>query len=168
MLTKDNVVAAVKHKIAKFGGITPTIMIEGTDGSEFSPLPQLPEALKLSVLEALGFTLATENRIGELVQLFLVAEAWRSSRNGAHPALRPQHDPNHVECVMVFHYRVASETRRMVVYDIVRNEAGELTELKPLDQLQAETSAAESPPLDALLRGFKRGWRWRDTGASAA
>ncbi len=168
MKTIDEIMTAAKQQLARYGRLMPTILVEGTGGSEAFPLPDLTEELKLSLLDALGDTLAREDRVGELLQLFLVAEAWRSARNGAHPALRPQHDPQRVECVMAFHYRVASETRRMVVYDIVRNEAGELTELKPLDQLQAETSAAESPPLDALLRGFKRGWRRRDTGASAA
>ena len=48
----------------------------------------------------MGYTCAVENRIGELRQVFLVAEGWRSSRNGPHPALRPEHALDRVEVVM--------------------------------------------------------------------
>lgn len=59
----------------------PAFDVEGTGGSEAVLLPDLPEAIKLSVLEGLGYTLAVEDRVGELAQVFLVAEGWRSARN---------------------------------------------------------------------------------------
>ncbi len=168
MKTTDDIVLIAKKMLTKYGRLEPKLVIEGSAGLEAVPLPDLPKPAKLSVLEALGYTLAKDDRIGNLAQLFLVAEGWRSSRNGPHAALRPQHDPDRVECVMVFQYRAEPEARRMVVYDLVRNAAGEPTELKRLEQPNKEGSAVESPPLDALLRGFTRGRRRRDTGASAA
>lgn len=154
MKTIDEVVITAKEQLTRFGRLLPTILIEGTNGNEAIPLPDLAEPQKLSVLEALGFTYARENRVGKLVQLFLVAEAWRSTRNGPHPSLKPQHDPKRVECVMVSHYRIEPEARRMSVYDIVRNDAGELIELTALPN---QGHAVESPPLDAMILGFKRG-----------
>ncbi len=116
--------------MTKHGRMDPKFLIEGSAGSEAAPLPDLPEVAKLSVLEALDYTLAAENRIGRLEQLFLVAEGWRSGRDGPHVSLRPQHDPDRVEGMMVFHYQAEPETRRMILYDIVRDNAGELAEFK--------------------------------------
>lgn len=158
MLTLDKIISGAKHKIARFGGLEPTIFVEGTNNLEIAPLPDLSESLKHAVLEALGFTLAKENRVGELVQLFLVSEGWRVRRRaneGYRGALQPKHAPDRIECVMVFRYQVRPETRRMILYDIVRNNAGELTELRPVTTPSGER--VESPTLDALLRGFQRG-----------
>ncbi len=155
MNTLDDIVRAAKRQLAKDGSLQPTILIEGTSGSQALPLPELAEALKLSVLEALGYTYAQEHRIGELQQLFLIAEGWRSKRTGSHSALQPQFDPDRVECVMVFHYLAAPETRRMILYDLIRNQRGEVAELKAHPLPQNET--VESPTLDALMRGFTRG-----------
>lgn len=43
----------------------------------------------------------------------------------------------------------------MVVYDLIRNDGGEPTELKLTTKAEAER--VESPTLDALIRGFRRG-----------
>ena len=52
--------------MAKYGRLEPNLVIEGSTGSETVPLPDLPEPAKLSVLEALGYTLAAEDRIGRV------------------------------------------------------------------------------------------------------
>ena len=166
MKTLDDVMTAAKHQLTRFGRLPPTILIDGTAASETAPLPQVDEALKLSVLEALGFTVAKENRVGKLLQLFLVAEGWRSRRNGPHKALRPEYDPDRVECVMVFCYQAEPEARQMALYDLVRNAAGEPTALALVAQPQSD--AVESPPLEAVLRGFKRGWRRSNPEPTAA
>jgi hypothetical protein len=152
------VIAAAKQQLTRSGRIPPTILIEGTTATETTLLPELDEVLKHSVLEALGFTLATEHRMGSLVQLFLVFEAWRVQRRaneGYRGALQPKHAPDRIECGTVVRYQAEPETRQMVIYDMVRNTAGELTELTLTTN--AEAKRVESPTLDALIRGFRRG-----------
>jgi hypothetical protein len=90
----------------------------------------------------------------------LVAEGWRGCRNGPHAALRPEHDPDRVECVMVCRYRAKPETREMVVYGVVRNATGEPIELEPLAGSREEAREGESPPVEALVRGY-----WQATTA---
>ncbi len=151
--TPDDVVDYAKKHLTKYGQLSPTLLIYGSTGNEVAPLPDLAEEMKLSLLEAFGYTLASEQRIGQLDRLFLLAEGWRSTRNGPHASLRPQHDPDRIESLMVFCYQAADDSRRMVLYDQVRDQRGELVELKALP----EAENVESPPLDAFIRGFKRG-----------
>lgn len=128
----NDIVLIAKKMLTAHGRLEPKLVIEGSTELETVPLPDLPEQAKLSVLEALGYTLASEGKIGHLEQIFLVAEGWRGTRNGPHAALRPQHDPNRVESLMVFHYQAKDDSRQMTIYDMVRNERGELIELKAL------------------------------------
>jgi len=155
MKTLEDVTAIAKRQLAQFGRLHPTIVIEGTRASETAPLPDAPEAIKLSLLEGLGFTLAAERRIGDLVQLFLVSEGWVSRNAAPHPALQPRHDPERIETVMACSYQVNDDAQQMALYSLIRDESGELTELRALPL--ASTGTAESPPLEAIARGFKRG-----------
>ncbi len=66
-------VGITKNHLTKHGRIPPTIVIEGTRGEDTRLQPHVAEHLKLSILEALGYTMAKDNAVGELVQLFLVA-----------------------------------------------------------------------------------------------
>src|SRR5262245_64359383 len=112
----EDVIALVKRLLAKHGGLDPILLIEGTTGTETKPLPDADEAIKLALMEALGFVLAREDRIGELRQFFLVAEGWRSHQPYHHGLLmtQPRHDPDRVEVVMVSRYREPEGSKEMV------------------------------------------------------
>ena len=58
---------------------------------------------------------------------------------------------------MIFSYEAGSEARRMALYDLIRNQQGDVIELKALPQSQE----VESPPIEAVVRGFKRGQETR-------
>jgi hypothetical protein len=170
MKTIEDVVSLAKQLLTKHGGLEPILLIEGTAGSGAFPLPDADEAIKLALLEALGFTLAREGRIGELRQLFLVAEGWRSrqpSRRGL-PATQPQHAPDRVDVVMVSHHREPEGTGTMALYDLIRNARGEPTALEAVAQPGDGTRVVASPPLAAIVRGFRRGRRGRTGGPAAA
>jgi hypothetical protein len=68
------IVQLMKRMITRDGGLEPTILIEGSKGAETRPLPDLPAQAKRALLEAVGYTLAVEDRIGDLVHLSFVAE----------------------------------------------------------------------------------------------
>jgi hypothetical protein len=152
--TFEEVIAFAKTLLVKLDGVPPTLIIEGTTGSDGIELPDLPEAIKFSALEALGYTVAREDRIGSLAQLFLVAEGWRGRRNGHQLALRPQYDPERVEVVMVFHYQADGERLRLRLYDLLRGDDGRPMRLELMPH---EDSGVESPTMEAFIRGFNRG-----------
>ncbi len=158
MKTLNDVVIYAKRLLTKQGGFDPILLIEGTTGSDERPLPELPEAVKLSLLEALGFAIARENRIGDLLQLFLVSEGWGSKApyTPGIAATQPKHDPNRVEVLMVAHYDVSAGRKAMTLYEQVRNDAGELIELTALSD-PGKGALVESRPLEAVIRGFQRG-----------
>jgi hypothetical protein len=169
MITIEDVVSVAKRLLAKHGGLAPTLLIEGTAGSGAFPLPDADEAIKLSLLEALGFTLAREGRIGELRQIFLVAEGWRSHRPYVPglPATQPKHAPDRADVLMVSHYREPEGTTAIVLYDLVRDVSGEPAALAARARPGDETRVVASPPLEVIVRGFRRG-RAGATGGSAA
>ena len=154
MQTLDDIIRVAKQLLTRYGRLPPMLVLDGTTGSDAVPLPDAPEPIKRSLLEGLGYTLATEQRLGGLVQLFLVVEGWGSTHNGHHPALRPQHAPDRVDVVMIFHDHLARQATQMVLYEQVRDANGRLTELKRIDR-EGDTSV--SPPLAAIVRGFRRG-----------
>jgi len=159
MKTIEDVVLLAKRLLAEHGGLEPTLLIEGSAGSRAFPLPDAEEAIKFSLLEALGFALARENRIGELRQLFLVAEGWRSHRPHVPglPMTQPKHAPDRVDVPMVAHRREPEGTTAMVLSDVVRDGSGEPAALKTGAQPGDGTDVVASPPLDAIVRGFRRG-----------
>jgi hypothetical protein len=157
MTTIDDVVQITKEQLARHGQLPPRILLQGTRGSDATHLPDHAEPIKLSLLEAVGFRLATERRLGELVQLFLVAEGWLSRGTGNHPALRPQYAADRVDVVMITHYHLPEAVRRMAIYEIRRDAPGTRIALRPLVRPDDPGETA-SPPLEAIVRGFARGW----------
>src|SRR5689334_11891201 len=101
MKTLEEVVAFTKHLLTKYGQLDPTLLIEGTAGGVARPFPDAEEPVKLALCGALGFTLAREGTIGELGQVFLLSEGWRSHAPYAPgvKATQPKHDPHRVEVV---------------------------------------------------------------------
>src|SRR5689334_9633538 len=118
MKKMDDVVTFTKNLLAKYGRLEPTILLEGTAGGDARPLPDAPEPIKLALLEAIGYSLADTRAIGELTQLFLIAEGWASSApyQPGVPATQPKHDPNRIEVVMIFRYDAGTGDKQMRVY----------------------------------------------------
>jgi hypothetical protein len=170
MKTIEDIVSLAKRLLAEHGGLEPTLLIEGTAGSGAFPLPDADEAVKRSLLEALGFTLATEDRIGELRQLFLVAQGWRSRAPYVPglPMTQPRHDPDRVEVLMVSRYREPGGTNELVVSDLVRDEDGDAIALNARGGPDGGPHLVASPPMDAFVRGFRRGRTRPEDGSSAA
>ncbi len=159
MKTLEDVIVYAKRLLTKHGGLDPTLLIEGTTGSDTRPLPELPEAAKLSLLEALGFTIASENHVGDLQHLFLVSEGWRSSAPytpGVAMTL-PKYAPDRVSVLLVAHYDLQGGRKQLMVYDLIRNAASELIELKAVSTSGDGMELVESKPLEAIIRGFQRG-----------
>jgi hypothetical protein len=159
MQSLEDVITLAKRLILKGGGLEPTLLIEGTRGAETVPLPDAPETIKLPLLEAVGFTFARDDRIGLPVQLFLIAEGWRSSTPyvpGLAPT-QPMHDPARIEVLMIYRQRLPDGSKQMVLYDIVRDRGGELRELRAVTTPDDRPALVASPSMEALTRGFERG-----------
>lgn len=152
IVNKDNkladLAALAKRALLRDRVLRPTLIVQGTAGVETAPLPYLPEPIKLSLLEGLGCTIAADNRVGDLVHVAFLCEGWRSNRQGGElAALRPEHDPDRVEVVLVTRYDAADRTLRLVFYDILRDAGGALA--------RSASTASNS----ASARRSKQAWR---------
>src|SRR5689334_10550379 len=71
MQTLKKIVQLAKHSLTRDGFLDPVLHIEGAKARVSRPYPDAPEGERRLLLEALGFTLAVEDEIGELRQVFL-------------------------------------------------------------------------------------------------
>src|SRR5689334_14874810 len=123
METIDAVVTLAKNLLTKHGRVEPPLLIQGTTGETIRPLPDAAEPVKLSLCEAIGFALARAEAIGELTRVFLLAEGWRSKAPATPglPATQPKYDPDRVDVLLVFAYDVPAGTKRIALYDELRD-----------------------------------------------
>ena len=103
----------------------------------------------------IGFALAQTGAVGVLQQAFHVSEAWLSvSKSGQEPHYPPSQDPNRKEALVVFGLNVQTVQTEVRVWEMIRDQAGKLTDLKAFDSAAAQ---AESPLLNAFVAGFALG-----------
>src|SRR3954452_21053434 len=163
MISMSNLIEIVdfaKDLLTKYGYIYPVILIEGTKGSETRPYPSLPERDKVVILEALGFTLAFEDHIGELLQITSVCEAWI----GRDPSIRPSKDTKRIEAVFIVQFDANMHSTNFAYYKIIRNKGSDVINLETVKNPDtASKDIIFGPYLDALVRGFNRGRiKWRE------
>ena len=93
--------------------------------------------------------------MGELQQVIFISEGWMSTGEGPPPESRPSQDPARKEVLLVSNLTIRDHRSRMVIFKMVRDVEGELTELRDL-QLHGEygEGQAETPLLDAFADGF--------------
>jgi hypothetical protein len=105
-------------------------------------------------------TLAKSGQVGDLEQVFMVSEAWMSQAAADQtPFVPPSQDPNRKEVLIVSNVQVKERETRMVIFEMIRDDAGELADLKEFEALRDERADAYSPLLDAFVRGFRIGRR---------
>jgi hypothetical protein len=74
MQSPRSVVRFAKQLITRDDFLDPVLLVEGTKDRVSRAYPDAPEQDKALLLEALGFTIAAEDQVGDLVQVFLVRE----------------------------------------------------------------------------------------------
>jgi hypothetical protein len=95
--------------------------------------------------------------LGVLQQVFLVSEAWLSRAPDKASAVLPSQDPERQEVLLICGLDPQQSQMQIVVFRMLRDPQGKLTELQPMERAQAETMQAESPLLWAFVYGYAAG-----------
>ena len=104
---------------------------------------------------AAGYTPAESGEVDEFEQVIPISEGWMSTGECRPPKSRPSQDPARKEVLLVSNLTIRDHRSRVVIFEMVRDVKGELTELRDL-QLPGEydQGQAETPLLDAFADGL--------------
>ncbi len=153
-MTLQEVSQQARELISRDGYHVPLLFVEGTKqtGVALLDLSQASD-VRFLYMRTLGQQIARDKRHGDLQQLFMVSEAWMAmSADGKLPLHRPSQDPHRIEGLIISQLTVAGRKCDLAIFRMVRDSAGQLTDLKAIDLPHA--GVAESPLLDAFLEGY--------------
>lgn len=159
--TLETVTAIAVENALRDGGVQPVLLIQGSKegvGIQVQELAPTGEGRALQFF-SIGFTIAGLRSIGNLEQVFFVSEAWMSAAQPDQPPTHPpSQDPNRIEVVIIFAHDVVKSESDAVMLEMIRNQRGDLTELRHLEKTQkGQGDRLESVLLDAFTEGFKLG-----------
>lgn len=155
-LTLDQVVNEAIDTTLRDGGHIPMLIVEGDKQSALIPLELADtfEGRQMQML-MLGTLLSRGRTLGTLAQVFFISEGWmKSVEPGETDTIRPALDPNRKEVLTVFHQDISDDAVHMRNFEMIRENDGQLVELKPHTELYGEEHQAESPLLQAFVTGF--------------
>jgi hypothetical protein len=156
----ENVIRRAKEIILHDGVHLPTVIADGsarTAITQFAEFAATHEGRVQQMLVA-GFVLSQTRQVGRLRQVFFISEGWMSvAEEGKLPDRLPSQDPNRKEILFVSCLKVRSHEVRLVMFEMVRDDEGHLTELKESQPAAGGSVVAESPLLTAFVAGFDMG-----------
>ena len=149
------VVAQAKASALKTGGHMPVLLLEGTKQSYVVALDTFPDDSleKRRTLFAVGYSVARNDKLGALVQVYFISEAWVSIiRQGTLPDVRPSQDPQRQEILVISCINLKEQTKEIAILSYVRDNEGRLIAIKDFGN---EGIQFESELLDAFLAGYR-------------
>lgn len=162
----DIITRMVTEVALQAGGHTPTVFFDNGARLGIIHIPDFADthAERAQQMFAIGFTLARAERIRLLKQVFLVSEAWLSlwpPGNPPEPLPSPSQDPDRREVLMIAGLHLATQQADLALLEMIRDAAGDLTELRSMAAPASSAEQISSPLLVALVLGF-------DAGATAS
>src|SRR2546423_1367201 len=130
----------------KKGEHPPTLFVEGTIDKvamSFQKMPEHHEEKALQMFFA-GKQIAERERIGSLVKVFFVSEAWMSERREHKKYIRPSLDPERNEVLIISCFDNIEAKESITVLKVVRDNNGQFRELTEFKQLP-KISEVRSP-----------------------
>ncbi len=140
----------------------PTLIVEGSQTGVLIQIGDVPPTHeeRMAQMFTLGFSLARQEAVGRLKQVFLITEGWMSvADGGALPQQPPSQDPLRREVLIIAAYAPVKERIEGTLIEMLRDDVQRLRELKPVTELPEAEHRMESPLLVAFARGFVRGLR---------
>jgi hypothetical protein len=140
------------------GGHVPTIIAQGSAGSLVGQLPDMPDTHegKVGLMHLVGTVFGQSGEVGSLSEAFFISEGWMSQPGpeGIGETL-PSQDPNRIEILVISRLIVEKKRSDLVILEMVRDDAGQLSDLKELHSSVGEDTQVGSPLLDAFVEGFR-------------
>jgi hypothetical protein len=153
MLTLAEISTLAERLLRKHGYLDPLFLFEGTKDYQTREFPNLPENELLASLEALGFSFAYTDQIGDLTQIFFFCQAWFSKI----AEIRASDDPHRIDGVFIYQRHIPSGTWDVAEYKLLQDTKGKTVELEPLDENTVFSDVSIGNPVDHFLIGFRRG-----------
>jgi hypothetical protein len=152
MQTLDAVVSIAREVLMKSGKHAPQMICETPENvilvyfAEFGPGRHNEMAM-------FGAKLAKEHP--DLQQVFFISEAWVSKykKDEAPPSVRPTHDPNRIEALIVCQASFVDGGRHVAVLEMKRNRLGKLIDAVRKNEPEADYGSF----LDAFVFGYIKG-----------
>lgn len=154
-LTFEAINQAAAELLLRDGYHLPTLIVEGHQKTAFIKIAQMASSHRERAEQMffIGSALSHQQAVGALKQVFFITEAWLSKQL----EVSPSQDPRRVEVLAISNYQPDKEKTRLAVFEILRDAAGELREIRPYEHREGEVGHAESPLLDAFVSGFEKG-----------
>ena len=159
-LTPREVARIATASALEHGRHVPTVIVEGSLRRVARPIENFPETQegKAQRVFSFGFALGQTQAVGKLKQVFFVSEGWMSAgQRGDRPRTRPSQDPHRQEVLFVFHQAVEPHQTGLLLFEMIRDAAGHLVELREAQESGEADGHVESPLLDAFVAGFDLG-----------
>jgi hypothetical protein len=155
-MTLQELSQKAREIVLKDGYHAPMLFVEGTNGMVPVLLDLTHEGdSRFLYMRGLGRHLALDKRHGDLQQLFMVSEVWMVlAKDGKMPAPRPSQDPHRIEALVIGKMTLPDRKPGMAIFEMVRDAAGKVTDLQPIDLPKGGPLTPQSPLLDAFLDGY--------------
>ena len=157
-LTLEAVAARAKEDLLRDGKHRPTLIAEGglrTVVAQVSEFGRTHEQ-RAKQMFVMGFSLAQSGEVAQLEQAFFISEAWMSERrDGQAPHSPPSQDPNRKEVLLVSRFKPDDEAVDVAVLEMVRDRAGQLTEVREFQEQAEAQPLGQSPLLAAFAAGYR-------------
>lgn len=142
------------------GSHQPILIAQGSGGAVIGFPQQLPSTAdeRLRWMWGSGFEIASDPRIGNLEEIFFVCEGWMSEvRDGNIPDFSPAKDPQRKEILMVSSLKVGSQMANLAIFDMSRDELGNLTDLVEIEMDAEDGARSDNRLLVSFILGYGEG-----------
>lgn len=139
------------------GHHAPTLIIDGSIRPVIVQIDGLAPTFegRTQQMFVAGQALARDGGAGRLRGVYFVSEAWLSqAQEGKLPDVPPSQDPQRKKVLIVDGVEAKSRQARVAIYEMVRDEQGNLREIRELKLPNDSTASSDSPLLEAFLAGF--------------
>ena len=139
------------------GHHAPTLIIDGSARPVIVQIDGLAPTFegRIQQMFVAGQALACDGDAGRLRNVYFVSEAWLSQAQGGKlPEVPPSQDPQRKEVLIVDGVEAKSHRARVAIYEMVRDEQGNLREIREIILPDDSTTSSDSPLLEAFLTGF--------------
>lgn len=156
-ITFEQVSHSAQEILLRNGHHAPTLIIDGSAQPVVVQIDGLAPTFEGRVQQMFvaGQALARDGGAGRLRSVYFVTEAWLSqAQEGKLPDMPPSQDPQRKEVLIVDGVEAKSRQTRVAIYEMVRDEQGNLREIREIKLPDDPATSSDSPLLEAFLTGF--------------
>jgi hypothetical protein len=153
VISLNELVDLAKKNLMKEGVHPPTLIIIGTEGTSMHQVQSWSESDRIAYMTDLGAALYREP-LGIMRKVFHVMEGW-ASKSAFELGVPVAQSQDRIEVFMVYEYDHKSKSQQIKMFEMIRDEAGTLIDLREIENLLQATAIISSLNR-AFLRGYNR------------